>query len=236
MKKPLIIYKITNIVTGKLYIGQTVMPLARRWAQHKNAKRKCPLTSSIQKHGISKFVIEPICYALTLQDLDALEIQLIAHYGTVYPRGYNLLPGGNISQNNRGKTPWNKGKKASEETRAKLSASHKGQKAWNKGITTPGRTREKQSKAKQGRRVNPATEFKAGQPSAFKGRSHSEESKALLRMNNGVSRRVQCVETGEYYLSMAEASRKTGIDKTSMQELVKSGRKHTKTGLTFKFV
>lgn len=35
----MIIYKITNTVTGKFYVGQTVMSIKRRWAVHKASKR-----------------------------------------------------------------------------------------------------------------------------------------------------------------------------------------------------
>jgi len=46
----------------------------------------------------------------------------------------------------KGRTPWNKGKKLSDETRLKLSLSHMGQKAWNKGLKKEDYTKLKNTK------------------------------------------------------------------------------------------
>ena len=48
---------------------------------------------------------------------------------------------------NKGKIPWNKGKKTTEETLLKMSASLKGKPAWNKGKTVSEETRKKLSEA-----------------------------------------------------------------------------------------
>lgn len=51
---------------------------------------------------------------------------------------------------NLGKTPWNKGKKATDEVKKKLSESHKGQIPWNKGIKMTEEQRKKSSEAHKG--------------------------------------------------------------------------------------
>ena len=59
------IYKITNIVTNKCYIGQTINDPEKRWIDHKktiNTKYGCPaLKASMKKHGIEhfKFLLKP---------------------------------------------------------------------------------------------------------------------------------------------------------------------------------
>lgn len=60
----MIIYKITNIANGRVYIGQTVMSLARRWSQHSTSKKNSPLYNAFRHYGPENFTIETICSAL----------------------------------------------------------------------------------------------------------------------------------------------------------------------------
>lgn len=134
-----------------------------------------------------------------------------------------------------GRRPWNKGLKASAETRLKLSLAHKGQKAWNKGISTRPAVRAKQSAVAKGKRRSIATEFKQGGKSLFKGKKHKPRSRWLIKKHNAASRRVLCVETKAEYPSIVAASKATGIDRTSLRECCLTNRKHRRTGLSFKF-
>ena len=53
-----IIYKITNRINGKVYIGQTRMSLNVRWWHHCNRK-DCPaLHHAIKKYGAENFTVE----------------------------------------------------------------------------------------------------------------------------------------------------------------------------------
>ena len=57
------IYKITNNITKKCYIGETVKSdPEKRWIQHKNTIKRgigCPaLQSAVIKHGIDNFKFE----------------------------------------------------------------------------------------------------------------------------------------------------------------------------------
>jgi group I intron endonuclease len=229
------IYKITNKITGKVYIGQTVQPLHKRWYCHKAVKRVCPMSSSIKKHGAKNFVIEPLCSVLNAKDLDDIEIYFIKLYDCKYPNGYNLTDGGSLGSCRRGEEPWNKGLKTSDEIKKKLSLSHKGQKAWNKGKSPSKKTRLKISIAKKGQRCSPATEFQPGKPSVFKGRKHSEESLKLIS-ENGNRKEIQCIETGEIFNSIKEASKKLKISNSHLFRLCYNGKTHIKLGLTFKFI
>ncbi len=94
------IYKITNTVTGKCYIGETIQHnYQRRWQKHLNSlkyKEGCPLLkSSMKKHGIDnfKFEILIICFD---HDLVRYEKEYIKKYNSQVPNGYNILPGGQI--------------------------------------------------------------------------------------------------------------------------------------------
>ena len=94
------IYKITNTVTGKCYIGETIQHnYQRRWQKHLNSlkyKEGCPLLkSSMKKHGVEnfKFEILIICFD---QDLVRYEKEYIKKYNSQVPNGYNILSGGQI--------------------------------------------------------------------------------------------------------------------------------------------
>ncbi len=57
----MVIYKITNTINGKAYVGQTVQSNPRaRWYQHKeNAKKqKHPLYCAMRKYGVHNFKFE----------------------------------------------------------------------------------------------------------------------------------------------------------------------------------
>lgn len=89
------IYKITNIINGKIYIGQTIRLISRRFAEHLKSNKTSPLYSSIKKHGIDSFTIEEIDGANNQTELNYKENLHIHLNNTLYPNGYNLKTGGN---------------------------------------------------------------------------------------------------------------------------------------------
>lgn len=57
------IYKITNALNGKMYIGKTSSTIEERWKEHRQeatrqSKKHRPLYSAIQKYGADNFIIE----------------------------------------------------------------------------------------------------------------------------------------------------------------------------------
>lgn len=95
----MIVYKIQNIINGKMYIGQTTKPLRTRINRHfLNARNKIshPLYNSINKYGKEYFIIEILEIAGSLEELNFLEKYYIKHYDTLNINlGYNLKEGGN---------------------------------------------------------------------------------------------------------------------------------------------
>jgi group I intron endonuclease len=95
----MIIYKITNCVNGKVYIGQTVQTNPKmRWYSHQadaRAGKKSHLYDSIRKHGVEKFLWEVIDQVTTIEELNELEAKWLAHYRTLGEVYNNREAGGN---------------------------------------------------------------------------------------------------------------------------------------------
>jgi len=91
------IYKVTNQINGKVYIGQTNYTVENRWRQHlTDAAREDisdrPLYRAIRKYGPEAFTVE--CIEECPRDqLDDREIYWIDQYQS-YQYGYNATPGG----------------------------------------------------------------------------------------------------------------------------------------------
>lgn len=97
------IYKITNLINEKVYIGQTTTTIDHRWGQHKTYRNKRNhLYSALDKYGIDNFKIEEISHYTRntkeklIQILNKKEIYYIAKYNSTNPDfGYNISIGGN---------------------------------------------------------------------------------------------------------------------------------------------
>ena len=93
------IYKISNDINDKLYIGKTLYTIERRWSQHKNnaLSRKdlshLPLYAAMNKHGIEHFFISEVERVDDDKLLSAREQYWIKYYNT-YNYGYNASIGG----------------------------------------------------------------------------------------------------------------------------------------------
>lgn len=90
----MIIYKITNHVNNKIYVGQTVQPLYKRWWRHCHSGGKSVIGNAIEKYGKENFSVEVIDHANTLDELNEKEIKWIEYYNCVSPNGYNIAGGG----------------------------------------------------------------------------------------------------------------------------------------------
>lgn len=125
-------YLITNLITGKHYVGITTQTLARRWAGHCHGGAR-NLHRAILKYGRENFFMEAIASSTNIEDLKALERLLIVQYDCLAPAGYNLTGGGdggfNLAQESRDRISASKrGIPRSQETRAKLAAALLGKK------------------------------------------------------------------------------------------------------------
>ena len=98
MKLTGIIYKITNIINNKVYIGQTVNTIKQRWNKHCHSNGCRSLYNAILKYGKENFNIE-IIETLPIEELDKREIYWINYYKSNNKKfGYNILLGGNLGR------------------------------------------------------------------------------------------------------------------------------------------
>lgn len=161
----LIIYSITNLVNGKVYIGQTRQGLARRRGEHMHrfnlGERDHKLYQAMRKHGIENFKFEVLCNCLKPEYLDEMERHFIVEFNS-FERGYNMTCGGDA---------------VSDETRQKLSTALKGRRIlWADKLWAT-------------RRNNP----NAKRPKDYvaKGANNPNAKSYLVRLPDGEERRVK---------------------------------------------
>lgn len=123
-----IIYKATNQLTGKSYIGQTNQSIQTRKTEHKyNAKNNIYCSyfhRSIRKYGWDNFQWEVLCECASREEMNEKEMYYIKELDTFGSNGYNLTFGGD-GQNG---SQWWLGKKHTEESKKKMRESGKNKK------------------------------------------------------------------------------------------------------------
>lgn len=93
------IYKITNLLNGKIYIGQSV-DIWKRISEHKwralnkgDNSYNCAIHRAFRKYGIENFKFE-IIEETDEKSLDEKEIFYIKFFNSLCPNGYNIKKGG----------------------------------------------------------------------------------------------------------------------------------------------
>lgn len=175
------IYKITNTINEKVYVGQS-KNLNTRFTNHlyrinRGEHHNEYLQRSFDKHGEDKFVYEILEEIEDLSILDSREKYWIDHYGGINSNDtYNLKDPllnehndyvrGKISKANSGENNPNYGNKWTDEQKENMSKSRKG-KSWE----------ELHGKDK-------AKEMRENASESQIGREHSEETKEKIRKAN----------------------------------------------------
>lgn len=93
------IYKITNKINNKVYIGQvynkSIYDRFDRHVKEANPNSRSYIDRAINKYGVENFVVEQIDEASSLEELNQKEIYWIKFYNsTDHTKGYNLTQGG----------------------------------------------------------------------------------------------------------------------------------------------
>ena len=180
------IYKIVNCINNKVYIGQSI-DIYKRFRNHKYNLQKNilhPLYNSFRKYGIVNFEFIIIEEVISIQNLDNREQYWLDHYKSYdKEHGYNLR---SKAESNKG-YKHTKGKKHSEETKAKISSSTKKRHAEDPEYTN------KIINSNKNRIVSDETKRKIslankGKPARNKGKKMSEEHKRNLALARNIRR------------------------------------------------
>lgn len=123
----MIIYKATNLLDGKIYVGQTSRTLNQRMSEHLANNRTSYFDRALKKYGINNFKIEIIDKAETKEELDRKERYYIEFFNSKVPNGYNITDGGEgqIGIRRFGADNPHYGKHHSEQAKNKISESRK---------------------------------------------------------------------------------------------------------------
>lgn len=95
----MLVYKVTNDISGKSYVGLTSRSVKQRWAEHKRAAKQgstLPLHYAIRKYGHDNFGIEILEECFDTEHLREREQYWIKTLGT-FGSGYNATIGGDGS-------------------------------------------------------------------------------------------------------------------------------------------
>lgn len=89
------IYLTTNIINGKIYVGQ---PIAAQYEPNKYIGSGLVLLRAIEKYGKQNFKNELLCECFSREELNQQEIEYIKLYNSADPAiGYNISSGGDIN-------------------------------------------------------------------------------------------------------------------------------------------
>ena len=231
-KKEYCIYKHTNKINGKVYIGQTCKKPNRRWHNGTAYKSCTYFYHAIQKYGWDGFEHEVLVTGLTLEEANEMEERLIFQYQSNNSQfGYNLQSGGKNKRQNEstkqimqlkmsGEGNPMYGKHHSQENRQKMSENHydvngKNNPRWGKHCSQE--TKDKISEANSG-----MNNYGYGIPQTDERRKKT-------------SRAVKCIETNIIYFGAREAEKQTGINHSGIV-LCCQGKKNIAGGYHWEYV
>lgn len=92
------VYKITNKINGKAYVGITTQGIHKRFKQH--CKADSYIGKAIRKYGSNNFDVSLIDVAIDQEELMRKEVYWVDYYDT-FNNGYNLTVGGEGTSLNR---------------------------------------------------------------------------------------------------------------------------------------
>ena len=221
------IYKHTNKINGKVYIGLTKTSLNSRW-QNGNGYKHCRLFyRAILKYGWNNFEHELI-EEVDASILEEREKYWIAFYKSNNENfGYNLTSGGEQNKN------------LSKSTRLLQSKKQK-ERAMKEGYINPfyKKKHSKESKNKMSNRQL-TEDQKEIQRRIHLGKKHSEETKRKIKSNCHNNKKINQYDIKGVFIkvwsSIGEAAEFYSVDRSGISKVC-SGKQKSAAGFIWKYV
>ena len=225
------IYKITNLINGYCYIGQSV-DINRRFTEHKNLNKKGSmlLHRAFKKYGLCNFRFE-VVEECPVDELDEKEVFYISK---MKPE-YNIADGGqgasghHVSDeikkilSDHAKRQWEN--MSDEEKNKRIVNNLKGPKLHH---IVSSETRLKLRNANLGKKQSAETVEKRNLT------IEKLKENGYKQTNQGHCKKVICIETGEVYASVKEAGKQMNVHPSSISGVLK-GRYNTCKGKHFEY-
>ena len=218
------IYLITNMVNGKIYVGQA-MDIEDRWANHRAGLNggyhvNKHLQRAWDKYGADSFSFTVLteCAEEQLNTMEEYFIFCLDSYDSRV--GYNKNYGGGggrpTEETKKKIGEFHKGKTLSAETKRKLSEFHKGK-------TLSAETKRKLSESNKGKTLSAETKRKLSESQ----KNDKKKSKTVIGIHKVTGLIVE-------YPSTREARRQTGIDNSYIAHCCK-GKAKSAGGYTWMY-
>lgn len=220
------IYKITNKINGKFYVGQSV-DIKRRWKEHKIISREENLSikKAIKKYGVENFdfsILEECNIEILNQQEEYYISMLNPKYnrtkGGVGAKGHFLSDETKSVLRDKGKLQWVI--LSDEDKSLRISKNLKGPR---KGHLVHDSTREKLRAYNKGKKQSAET---------IKKRMDTFEKIGHNWINQNREKSIYCIELDKKFISVKQASKDLRIGATSIVHQLK-GRQKTAGGHTF---
>jgi len=195
------IYRITCVVTGKIYIGSAVNLRVRRKTHYgdlqRNAHHNRKLQNAWKKYGPDTFVFDILELVMLPEMLTAREQYWFKQLNPFGKRGFNLDPIAGSSL----------GVKYSQESRARISAAKRGKPTALRGRKQSPEQVERHRQAMIGYKHTDAARRNMG--NARRGKQHSPETRA--KISKAALGHVMDEKARAHFSAHNEASKKTLI-------------------------
>lgn len=184
-RKDHLVYKYTNKVNGKVYIGQTCRTMEERAKSDGSGYKGChKFWNAIKKYGWNNFIPEILAEGLGSKEASDTELKYIEEYNSVQD-GYNILKE-NIEFSDKYRATISSSLKNSihnEERINKLKISNRGENNPFYGRHHSEESKEKMRRNKVGKKLTEEHKRKISEHNTrpFLGKHHSEESKEKIR-------------------------------------------------------
>lgn len=216
-EESVLVYSLTNIKNGKIYVGYTTQGLEKRFAWHCNDVRSgsnLPLHRAIRKYGSPAFKLEILEDHLSLEKAQEREKHWIRLLGSLGSKGYNCTPGGEGTNGYR----WTDEQKRNKPKPVFSPEFRLGRSVWMKAhnalrVFTPAYRKN-------------LSEAQTGEKNHQYGRAKSEEIKAMLSRQNsgGGNPSARPVIVGDQRFScLKQAALELGISRDKIYSLLKKG-------------